>query len=151
MWGWGGCCVGSRSSEVSGRVVKKQPPIPAKVRGIESPAVRKPLSPVSFAVNSNANIVNFIEDQKKVLDPGCKTPTGIPSKPTLIGDDENRTPKAMPIPIPTTPSTVSAPMLMAITPLTPATLGVYKVERIVEQVQQIEYSFEEVRAGFFLS
>ncbi|XWS77192.1 hypothetical protein CRYUN_Cryun01aG0240300 [Craigia yunnanensis] len=146
---------GRRSSEVSGRVVKKQPPRAAKVREIESPAVRNPLSPVSFAVNSNANIVNFIKDQKKVngqrLNPGCKTPMGMPSKPTLIGDDGNRTPKAMPIPIPTTPSTVSAPMLMAITPATPATLGAYKVERIVEQVPQIEYSFEEVRAGFFLS
>ncbi|XWS32316.1 hypothetical protein CRYUN_Cryun23aG0149300 [Craigia yunnanensis] len=147
---------GRRSSEVSGRVVKKQPPVTAKVRGIESSAVRKPLSPVSFAVNSNTDIVNFIEDQKKVqnrqrLDPGCKTPTGMPSKPSLIGNDENRTPKAMPIPMPTTPSTVSAPMLMEMTPATPATSGAYKVERIVEQVQQIEYSFEEVRAGFFLS
>ncbi|XVF33489.1 hypothetical protein REPUB_Repub17cG0172900 [Reevesia pubescens] len=143
---------GRRSSEVPGRVVKKQPPSVAKVREIESPAVRKPLSPVSFAMKSKANILNFIEDQKKVqngprLNPGCKTPT---SKPTLIGDDENRTPKAMPIPMPTTPSTVSAPMLMANTPATPATLGSYKVEKIVEQMQQVEYSFEEVRAGFFL-
>ncbi|XP_022769687.1 65-kDa microtubule-associated protein 4 [Durio zibethinus] len=148
---------GRRSSEVSGRVVKKQPLRAVKVREIESPAVRKPLSPISFAVNSNANIVSFKEDKQKVknelrLDPGCKTPTGMPSKPTfLIGDDENRTPKAKPVPIPTTPSTVSAPMLMAITPATPATLGAYKVEKIVEQGQQIEYSFEEVRAGFFLS
>ncbi|XVF22701.1 hypothetical protein REPUB_Repub12eG0193700 [Reevesia pubescens] len=146
---------GRRSSEVPDRMVKQQPPSATKVREIEKPAIRKPLSPVSFAVNSNANIMNFIEDQKKVqngqrLNPGCKTPNGTPAKPTLIGDDENRTPKAMPIPIPTTPSTVSAPMLMAITPATPATMGAYEVEKIVEQMQQVEYSFEEVRAGFFL-
>ncbi|XP_021280136.1 65-kDa microtubule-associated protein 4 [Herrania umbratica] len=145
-----------RNSEVPGRVIKKQPLSAAKVRENESPAVRKPLSPVSFAVNSNANIVNFTEDQKKVkngqrLNPGCQTPTGVPAKPTLIGDDENRTPKAMPIPMPTTPSTVSAPMLMAMTPATPATLGAYKVENVLERVQQVEYSFEELRAGFVLS
>ncbi|KAK6260804.1 hypothetical protein SCA6_015278 [Theobroma cacao] len=145
-----------RNSEVPGRVIKKQPLSAAKVRENESPAVRKPLSPVSFAVNSKANIVNFTEDQKKVkngqrLNPGCQTPTGVPAKPTLIGDDENRTPKAMPIPMPTTPSTVSAPMLMAMTPATPATLGAYKVENVLERVQQVEYSFEELRAGFFLS
>ncbi|XVE74002.1 hypothetical protein DITRI_Ditri11bG0164200 [Diplodiscus trichospermus] len=144
---------GRRSSEVSGRVVKNQPPNAAKMRAIESPAVRKPLSPISFAVNSNANIANFIEDEKKVqqngqsLNPGCKTPTGVPSKATLIGEDKSRTPKAMPVPMPTTPSTVSAPMLMVSTPATPATSGSLKVER----VQQIEYSFEEARAGFFPS
>ncbi|XVF73391.1 hypothetical protein PTKIN_Ptkin12aG0198200 [Pterospermum kingtungense] len=146
---------GRRSSEVPSRVVKKKPPSAAKVREIESLAVRKPLSPVSFAVNSNAyNIANFNEDQKKVvqmgqrLNPGCKTPT----KATSIGDEENRTPKkAMPIPTPTTPSTVSAPMLMALTPATPAILGGYKVDRIVEHVQDIEISFEELRAGFFPS
>lgn len=142
---------GRRFSEVPGRVVKKKPPSTAKVREIESRAVRKPLSPISFAVNSNSNIVNFVEDQKKVqirqrLNPGCKTP----AKATSIVDEENRTPKAMPIPTPKTPSTVSAPMLMALTPAT-AILCAYKVDRIVEQDQPFEISFEELRAGFFPS
>ncbi|KAG4187973.1 hypothetical protein ERO13_A08G134000v2 [Gossypium hirsutum] len=141
--------VGRRSSEVSGHVVKKQPLSAAKMREMESPAVRKPLSSVS-------NVVNPIVEQEKVqkgqrLSPGCKTPMAKASKPTVNGEDQNRTPKAMPIPVPTTPSTISAPMLMAITPATPATLGTYKFEKILEQVQQIEYSFEEVRAGFFMS
>ncbi|KAB2017508.1 hypothetical protein ES319_D08G167500v1 [Gossypium barbadense] len=140
---------GRRSSEVSGRVVKKQPLSAAKMREMESPAVRKPLSSVS-------NVVNPIVEQEKVqkgqrLSPGCKTPMAKASKPTVNGEDQNRTPKAMPNPVPTTPSTVSAPMLMAITPATPATLGAYKFEKILDQVQQIEYSFEEVRAGFFMS
>ncbi|KAE8679514.1 protein YLS7-like [Hibiscus syriacus] len=146
---------GRRNSEVPGRVEKKQPLSAAKMRVIEPPAVRKPLSSVSFAVNNNANGVNPIEDQKKVQNeqkssPGCKTPMAKASKTTL-NEDEKGTPETMPIPMPKTPSTVSAPMLMATTPATPATLGAYKFGKILEQVQHIEYSFEEVRAGFLLS
>ncbi|OMP00602.1 Microtubule-associated protein, MAP65/Ase1/PRC1 [Corchorus olitorius] len=124
---------GRRISELPGRVMKKKQPLSgAKVREIESPAVRKPLSPVSFAVNSSGNIVNPIPD--------CKTPKSISAKP--MADEETRTtPKAMPIPIPETPSTVSAPMLVAATPATPAILGSHK---------QVEYSVEEVRAGILL-
>ncbi|GMI95793.1 microtubule-associated protein 65-4 [Hibiscus trionum] len=146
---------GRRNSEIPGRVVKKQPLSAAKMGVIEPPGVRKPLSSVSFAVNNNANVVNPIEDEKKVQkeqgwSPGCRTPMAKASK-TTWNEDEKGTPKTMPIPIPKTPSTASAPMLMAITPATPATLGAYKFEKILEQVQHIEYSFEEVRAGFLLS
>ncbi|KAK8650518.1 hypothetical protein V6N13_140153 [Hibiscus sabdariffa] len=146
---------GRRNSEIPGRVVKKQPSTAAKTRVIEPRAVRKPLSSVSFAANNNANVVNPIEDEKKVQNEqgsstGCKTPMAKASK-TTWNEDEKGTPKTMPIPIPKTPSTVSAPMLMATTPATPAALGAYKFEKILEQVQHIEYSFEEVRAEFLLS
>ncbi|KAE8664950.1 65-kDa microtubule-associated protein 4 [Hibiscus syriacus] len=135
---------GRRNSKVPGRVVKKHPLSAAKMRVIEPPAVRKPLSSVCFAVNNNANGVNPIEDQKKVekeqiFSPGCKAPMAKASKTTL-NEDEKGTPKTMPIPMPKTPSTVSAPMLMAITPATPATLAACKFEKILEQVQHIENS-----------
>jgi len=76
-----------------------------------------------------------------------------------VADQENRTPKAMPIPIPATPSTVSIPMNMAVTPVpssvsmnvavTPvpssATVGCNLIP-----VQEIEYSFEERRLAYYM-
>lgn len=73
-----------------------------------------------------------------------------PSKTNTLVDEENRTPKAMPIPVPSTPSTVSVPMQTAITPahaLAPIPYGTTQVE---ETAEEIEYSFEERRAGFVL-
>ncbi|KAK2650534.1 hypothetical protein Ddye_018023 [Dipteronia dyeriana] len=146
---------GRRNSENDCPLVKKHPSGAVKACGVvESPLVRKPLSPVSLAMSSKANILNFLEDQKRTQSgtlqttlPGSKTP----SKSAFVGNDENRTttPKTMPVPVPTTPKTVSVPMLTAMTPATPCVLSFTPRaihQKIEEQV--VEYSFEEVRAGF---
>jgi len=71
--------------------------------------------------------------------------TTIVSKTNTLVDEENRTPKEKPIPISTTttttPKRVSIPMNTA---MTPAHFG-------GDLVQDIEYSFEEIRLGFLLA
>lgn len=141
---------GRRNSEIHGKIISKRSSAAVKAREVGSPMVRRPLSPVSLAISSKANIANFLEDQKrtqngtskKVL-PSNKTQAVTPSKSILAGNDENKTPKTTPISVPTTPSQVSVSMLMATTPATPCvSLGAKAVERMAEQN---EYSFEEVR------
>ncbi|KAJ0051657.1 hypothetical protein Pint_00258 [Pistacia integerrima] len=146
-------CSGRRTSEIAGDLVKKRPSGAAKAREVESQLVRKPLSPISLAISSKANIANFLEDQKRTQNEtlqkplaGSNTAVVTPSKSTFVGNEENKTPRTIPIPVPTTPSTVTIPMLMAMTPATPSvSFGAKAVKKIVENV---EYSFEEVRAGF---
>ncbi|KAL5796347.1 hypothetical protein ACOSQ2_001167 [Xanthoceras sorbifolium] len=140
-----------RDSEIGSHLVKKQPSGAVKARGVESPLVRKPLSPVSLAISSKVNILNFLEDQTRTQNgtlqttlPGCKTP----SKSTFAGNEENRTPKTMPIPVPTTPKTVSVPMLTAMTPATTPSVVSFCPKRIQKMEEKVEYSFEEARAGF---
>ncbi|GLT51914.1 hypothetical protein SLA2020_252870 [Shorea laevis] len=140
-----------RDSEIPGQFVRKHISNPPKSE-VALPVIRKPLSPISFSVFSNTNIPNFQEQEnihngKNKLAPGCKTPIATPAtaKSTLRNDEEYRTPKTMPIVVPTTPSTVSAPMLMAATPASPVSFGAKKRENTTKEV---EYSFEEVRAGF---
>ncbi|WCJ37642.1 65-kDa microtubule-associated protein 3 [Euphorbia peplus] len=66
---------------------------------------------------------------------------------TVIVDEENRTPKAMHIPlVPTTPATVCIPMQTAMTPAVPVPYGATTPAEVVQE--EIEYSFEERRAGF---
>ncbi|KAL0317702.1 UNVERIFIED_CONTAM: microtubule-associated protein 3 [Sesamum angustifolium] len=86
------------------------------------------------------------------------TPFSTPSKTVPIADVENRTPQAMAI-IPSTPSTISIPMQMAITPapaqmpITPAPIqkALIPAPTALKSVdEEIEYSFEEKRAGFVL-
>lgn len=159
---------GKKGSEISGHSVKKQPSTAAKACEMESPLIRKPLSPVSSEVSSKANILNFLEDQKRlqkknieavhlfkdvpIMTPSIEAvplfsevPIMTPSKPIIVDDDENRTPKTMPTQVPPTPSTISVHMLTATTPATPFTSGAHKVEK---SDRQVEYSFEEVRACF---
>ena len=52
----------------------------------------------------------------------------------------------MPIPVPSTPSTISVPMLTAMTPAPPPAPVPYNAN----PVEETEYSFEERRAGFVL-
>ena len=80
--------------------------------------------------------------------PNSESLVRTPSKKIVVGDDENRTPKTMSIPMPTTPPTVSAPMTTAMTPTSPC-VSVGK-NSFRNSDQPIEYSFEEVRAGFIL-
>ncbi|KAL0339361.1 UNVERIFIED_CONTAM: microtubule-associated protein 3 [Sesamum angustifolium] len=107
--------------------------------------LRKALSPLS-SLSSNIISCNFQDQNIKSGDFQdtyivCKTPAAAitPTK-NVSTHDENRTPKTMPIPVPATPPTVSAAMQTATTPFTPA----------IRVAGEVEYSFEEKRAGFVL-
>ncbi|KAK3036137.1 hypothetical protein RJ639_031718 [Escallonia herrerae] len=118
----------------------------SNVHEITTP-MRKPLSPVSSALFSKANAGN-IQDQNTTPDAAVErtlcsntTPVASPAKATAAAHDENRTPRKMPIPMPTTPSSVLVAMQTAKTPITPC---------VPHGGQETEYSFEEMRAGFVL-
>ncbi|GKV33710.1 hypothetical protein SLEP1_g42177 [Rubroshorea leprosula] len=119
----------------------------------ESPMVRQPFSPICSMASSKVNMTNnILEDHHgealhKTLptkDLSCITPM----KAAALVDEENRTPKAMPIPIPSTPSTVSVPMQTAMTPAPPIPFAANPVEVIPEET---EYSFEEKRLASMFS
>lgn len=104
-----------------------------------SSALRKALSPLSSLCS---NVVSFNHQDPYTKNTelhnsqtGYKTPTK-----TYQANDENRTPKAMPMPVPATPPTACSTMHTAKTPFTPG----------VRATEEIEYSFEERRAGFVI-
>ncbi|XP_054788068.1 65-kDa microtubule-associated protein 3 isoform X2 [Prosopis cineraria] len=107
---------------------------------IKSPMMRQPFCPISSTtVSSKANMADELSIQSEKLQKAItikNVPFTTPSKTaaaTIEEDEENKTPKVLPIPIPTTPSSVvSVPF------------GCDLV------IQEIEYSFEERRAGFAL-
>ena len=147
---------GKDTSKVVGHSVKKTTHSAEKEIEIQSPLTRKPLSPVSSAVLSIANIPNFQEEYRKVqnvathamqLKSQMLTRTPPPSTPIIVGDEENRTPNNMGLPVPTTPLT-SVPMLTATTPDTPIVHSVSTTASLT--AQPFEYSFEEVRAGYIV-
>ncbi|XP_041021660.1 65-kDa microtubule-associated protein 3-like isoform X3 [Juglans microcarpa x Juglans regia] len=146
---------GWRTSQIPAYSVKKHSSFAANAPENESLMVRKPLSPVSPLVLSKGNRDNSLEDQKTTRTsssqktfPHNESLLGTPSKRIAGCDEENRTPKTMPIPMPTTPSSVSIPMITATTPATQClSLGAIMLEN---NDQPIEYSFEEVRVGFIL-
>ncbi|MED6145374.1 hypothetical protein PIB30_024576 [Stylosanthes scabra] len=138
---------GKDTPKAVGKSVKKTPYTAEKQIEIQSPLIRKPLSPISSSFISKANIpTNFQEDHRKSE---MLTRTPPPSKPILVGDEEN-----MGLAVPTTPLT-SVPMLLtATTPDTPS-FTVYSnpgstVARKIIQATSFEYSFEELRAGYVL-
>ncbi|KAL3837914.1 hypothetical protein ACJIZ3_022505 [Penstemon smallii] len=139
-------------SFVSGRKGLDLADIPVKqhfAREIETPMKRKPFSPISSTDSSMSNVTNILEDLNKkhnevlhkTLTSNITTPFTTPCKTIYTAEQENRTPPTMGIPIPSTPKTVSIPMQTAITP---APSAVKSVD------EEIEYSFEERRAGFVL-
>lgn len=109
----------------------------------ESKLIRKPLSPISSSLSSEANSANVLHNRKDRESGDTvsmnKIPWATPNS-KISAFDENETPKKMPIPIPKTPSTVSVAMQMAMTPATPC----------IRRGDLVEYSFEEKRAGFVL-
>ena len=134
-------------------------------REVESPMKRKPFSPISSTTSSKTNATIFTEDVniystgtndtvQKTL-PASNVPLfTTPSKTTthtIVAEEENKTPKTMPIPVPTTPFTVSIPMQTVMTP-GPQLIPCYaSSNKVVEEIpEEIEYSFEERRAGFVL-
>ncbi|XP_057805601.1 65-kDa microtubule-associated protein 3 isoform X2 [Salvia miltiorrhiza] len=105
-----------------------------------SSALRKALSPLSSLCSN----VMIHEDQNtksavgQGAESGYKTPAAATPTKRYSANDENRTPKTMPVPVPATPPTASSAMLTAKTPFTPG----------VRAAEQVEYSYEERRAGF---
>ncbi|KAI9076707.1 hypothetical protein K1719_041347 [Acacia pycnantha] len=128
------------------------------LRDIQSPMMRQPFSPIASTLSSKANMKNptdelnnsFSEKLQKTNAPSA-IPFSTPSKAAPITtDDENRTPKTiMPIPYPSTPSTVSAPMNVAVTPAPPPPAA--PVPLAGDFAPEIEYSFEERRLALILS
>lgn len=116
------------------------------VRDIESPSTRQPFTTISSTISSQENVGNATVElnmQKLKLQKTLAVnnlPFTTTSKTDTTVDEEIRTPKAMPTSSSdTTPMTVPIPMNMA---MTPAPFG-------GELVQEIEYSFEEKRLGFY--
>ncbi|WJX76960.1 hypothetical protein P8452_60316 [Trifolium repens] len=143
---------GKSTSKVFGHSAMKTPQSAQKGIGIQSPRIRKPLSPVSSTVLSKANI-NSQEPRKiknvatkPMLQKSEKLIETTPSKPFIADDDddekENKTPKNIGFSVPTTPLTV--PMFTVTTPDTLTSKAVTKI------APSLEYSFEELRAGFVL-
>lgn len=141
--------------DVAGLPAKKHSFDSAGVREPESPMIRKPFSPISTTVPTRTNLMNVLDDStdprpteplQKAL-PSSKDSFSTPLKTISVIDEENRTPKTMPIPIPSTHSTMSVPMQTAITP---ARVPVPAITAKAIIPDEIEYSFEERRAGFVL-
>ncbi|KAL7146470.1 hypothetical protein ABFS83_06G043000 [Erythranthe nasuta] len=154
---------GRRGLDLAGFPVKQHSQNMQNVRETESHMQRKPFSPISSTDSSKSNITNILEDLnkkhdilQKALATNTSTPYSTPSKmvSTVGAEVENRTPRAMSImSVPSTPSTVSIPMQMAITPAVPKHMAVVAAapSAAVKTVDgEIEYSFEERRAGFVL-
>ncbi|XP_022922792.1 65-kDa microtubule-associated protein 3-like [Cucurbita moschata] len=142
---------GRRGLDVPGLPVKKHSSS-VDASEAESPmVVRKPFAPVPIAgalfsnsMNSS-NSLNDLNEKLQKVNLSSKTPI----KTISISEEDIRTPKMMPIPVPSTPSTVSVPMQTAITPAPPRPIDL--TARISEDISEvIEYSFEERRAGFAL-
>ncbi|XP_050387846.1 65-kDa microtubule-associated protein 3 [Argentina anserina] len=98
----------------------------------ESPMMRKPFAPISLPAENGT----FATPMKS---------TNVPE------EDYTKTPKVMSF-VPTTPQTVSVPMQTAVTPAPPSHQPIPYAANVAEEVspEEIEYSFEEIRAGFKL-
>lgn len=157
---------GRRGLDLAGLPAKQHSLSMQSGREIESPMMRKPFSPISSTDSSKSNATNILSDMNrkhnemlpKLLTSNNSTPFSTPSKMISAAEVENRMPQAMAIPVPSTPSTpsaVSIPMQMAMTPLpmqkalmsVPLQMAIVPAKSVDEE---IEYSFEERRAGFVL-
>ena len=133
-------------------------------RESEPIAARKPFSPVS-SVASTRGTGDFFDDQNIMHNSSIQkplpknetsqkvvslnnTPFTTPTKKIPAGDEENRTPNVKSIPPPSTPLTISAPMQTSMTPAPPKPL--YADNLLGDTADEIDYSFEERRAGFVL-
>ncbi|XP_004495425.1 65-kDa microtubule-associated protein 3-like [Cicer arietinum] len=153
-----------RGLDIAGIPTKKQSFGAASAHGIESPMTRQPFSPISSNVSSKANVANGANElgiQSEKLQktmPLTNVPFTSPCKATTVVDEENRTPKAMPIPVPATPSTISVPMNMVLTPVPSSVLMNVSMTPVPSPApfgrdlgQEIEYSFEERRLAYMLA
>ncbi|KAL2994495.1 hypothetical protein AAZX31_10G167900 [Glycine max] len=154
-----------RGLDIAGVPVKKHS-FGAGTQIIESPLLRQPFSPISSnSVSSKSNVANATDEQNKQSEKLQRTlslnnvPFTTPSKTaTTVVDEENRTPKAIPIPVPATPSTVSVPMNMAMTPVPSSIFKNISLNSTTptsvphgnDMVQEAEYSFEEKRLSYYM-
>ncbi|OIV90712.1 hypothetical protein TanjilG_15098 [Lupinus angustifolius] len=140
-----------RGLDIVGVPVKKHSFGAGSARDIETLS-RQPFSPISSNASSKVNIGNAKDELKMQSEKLQRTislnnaPFSTPSKTTPTVDEENRTPKTMPIPVPATPLTVSVPMNMVVTPAAPSSVSFRG-----DLVQEIEYSFEERRLAYMLA
>ncbi|XP_021912027.1 65-kDa microtubule-associated protein 4 isoform X2 [Carica papaya] len=140
---------GRKSSNIFGHVTKKHSSSGAKDGGkINSPQIRKPLSPIPLSLASNnTNIANsskdHIKSQKETL-PLCKIPNLEPLLSSFNSKEEenNKSPKKIQAP---TTSTVASVSIQTTTPSYVSYTTKYPPKKYLEGV---EYSFEEVRAIF---
>lgn len=105
----------------------------------------KPFSPILSKESPKANAANKLE----VIESNTSFLT--PSKTvSAVGEEEaNKTPNTMRFHVPSTPLTTSIPMYTSTTPAPPPVASVATTV-IREAPEEIEYSFEELRAGFIL-
>ncbi|CAI9781578.1 unnamed protein product [Fraxinus pennsylvanica] len=103
---------------------------------LQSLLIRKPLSPLSPNVDSaNIQDQNVTSAELQDMQNAYKTPVESPMK-NVSSFNESKTPKTMPITALETPPTASIKMQTVMTPATPF------------RTEDVEYSFEERRAGF---
>uniref|UniRef100_A0A803MTQ9 Uncharacterized protein n=1 Tax=Chenopodium quinoa TaxID=63459 RepID=A0A803MTQ9_CHEQI len=125
-------------------------------RETEPAVVRRPFSPISSTASTRAH-EDFYDDDNNAMQQQTafqkETSQQIfttPSKNIPAEDEENWTPK-MHIPEPATPSTASAPMHTSMTPAPLHQPDFHDGDKLVEETdEEVEYSFEERRAGFVL-
>ncbi|WOH01364.1 hypothetical protein DCAR_0520746 [Daucus carota subsp. sativus] len=149
---------GRRGLDIDGLPVRKHSfNATSNANEVEMPSTRKPFSPISSSESSKAHADNVSEDLNKKHDGNFQktvtsniTPFTTPTKLTSTAYEENRTPaKTMIPPVPCTPKTVSVPMQTMMTPAPQAfACGTTPIKEFYEE---IEYSFEERRAGFLLT
>lgn len=140
--------------DVAGLPLKKHSLDAAMASEPDSPMIRKPFSPVSPAISTKVSLTNVMDNtsvrQDEPLQKIFSSTNNVfstPLKTTTMNGEEFRTPKVMANPVPTTPSTISIPMQTSTPALVSLPLGANLVKEIAEE---IEYSFEERRAGFVL-
>ncbi|KAH9657707.1 65-kDa microtubule-associated protein 3 [Citrus sinensis] len=138
---------GRRGLDIPGEPKKKQS---SDASEQDSPMKRRPFSAINSTTSSNDVNPNGETVQKP--DPPFDLSFTTPSNTNSFIDDENMTPKSMPIPVPPTPPTISVPMQTTTTTPAPADAPIpFNVYQVVETAEGIdEYSFEERRAGFVL-
>ncbi|XP_022928777.1 65-kDa microtubule-associated protein 3-like [Cucurbita moschata] len=147
---------GRRELDFSGQLVSHNNSL-ANAREPEL-VTRKPFAPIATTVQPKTNTTNSINDENTAssdssqkTSPTNNMPFATPLKKTSVPKDDDQgtmNPKPMTIPVPSTPSTLSVAMQTATTPAIALPPSAYKVEQIPDD--DIEYSFEEQRAGFVL-
>ncbi|CAL1379757.1 unnamed protein product [Linum trigynum] len=146
---------GRRGLDIAGLPMKAQSFGTANGREPEM-LLRKPFSPISSTTSSKANYVEepvrvahgesaFKKNDQLFMTPPKTTTTTA----AYLAEEENRTPRLLPVSA-MTPSTVSVPMQTAMTPAAPVHFGGFKSAGEEAVAEEIEYSFEERRAGFAL-
>ncbi|XP_050156817.1 65-kDa microtubule-associated protein 3-like isoform X2 [Malus sylvestris] len=147
----------------SNRRLSMQAPKPDPLHSVKG--TPRPRSRKGDRVHQNEQLNNQLDDSFSSLSTGRRglDVAGLPVKKHSYGapnasevetpttHEANKTPKVMPIFVPTTPSTVSVPMQTAITPAPPPPPPIPFATNLVQEIpEEIEYSFEERRAGFVL-